>query len=782
MTGTGRFYIHTVLFALGTAGAQFIPVLIPAWSALAAGAVLAPCACVPALRPAAVCLAGLLWALFRADLLLHDEWPSELEGRDATIAGMVAGLPERGKRYLMFDLDVERARFDDAPVDFQGRVRLRWYDPTPSVEARLKAGSRWRLKVRLKQPHGYYNPGGFDYEAYLYRKGVRARGYVREDQVNARLAPAGLSLRVLRQKLSDRLGEVMQDVDFPGLLRALTLGDRSSISNGQWETLRATGTNHLMAISGLHVGFAAGVGALLGTSLGRVLTIFAGTMAAPRVGALAALFSAFVYAALSGFGVPAQRAFIMAAVLLLGMLCRRHTFNARGLCLALVVVLVVSPASVLDPGLWLSFCAVGMILGWLARTEHRRGGGRIAEAVKLQCFLSIALLPLVAAFFGLASLVSAPANLIAVPVVMFGVVPLCLASVASAGLGLQSAAGLCLELADVVLAHLWPVLTWLAGLDYASIPVQLDLWQSLALMGGVAWIVAAPRGARRWGVGFAAVLLAPGPQPPEAGDFRVAVLDVGQGLSVVVTTERHVLVYDTGPRYPSGFSLADAVVTPYLRSQAVEDIDVLIISHGDNDHRGGYEDLVAQFDVGSTLSSVAPALADSEYCVRGQKWRWDGVAFEILHPEKAGEPAHNNASCVLRIQGRYGSMLLTGDIETRAEYALERREGDGLRSSVLLVPHQGSTTSSTQSFIDRVEPARAIVSAGYVNRYGHPRPEIVARYRRRGIELFNTASAGAVIADFTVGGIRVRRWRDERPRYWLDRAESGILDTQFDRL
>lgn len=774
MTGIRAFYVNVTLFAAGTAGAQLTPILPPAWLSLLIGAAIVACLLTSTLRPLAFLAGAALWTFLHAGWLLGERWPAALEGADVVVTGTVSSLPERGGRYLKFGLDVERAIHEGEEVGYAGRVLLRWYDPAPGLPARLVAGSRWRLKLRLKQPHGYYNPGGFDYEAYLYREGITATGYVRDSMDNRRLdGGRARGVQPLRHWLRERLRRALPEARFPGMLLALSLGDRSAIREARWETLRRTGTSHLIAISGLHVGFAAGVGALLGLWAGRLATLIHPAVAAPRVAALGGLVLALFYAALSGFDVPAQRAFLMAAVFLLGLLCRRHVWNIRGLCLALVVVLTVNPASVHDPGFWLSFSAVALILAWLARREPGRRRFRLLEAAALQCLLSLGLLPVVAAFFGAGSLVSAPANLLAVPVVMFAVVPLCLLGVALAGAGLEPALAAVLALADGVLASLWTVLDRLAALEYASVAMYLRVWQALTILAGLLWLLAV-RGVRRWwGMGAALVLLAPAPPSPDPGEFRVAVLDVGQGLSVVVETANRTLVYDTGPRYPGGFSLADAVVAPYLRWRAVAAIDTLVISHGDNDHRGGYEDLRAAFRVRRVLSSVAGELDDADPCRRGQHWRWDGVAFDILHPGEARPPRHNNSSCVLRISGRYGSVLLTGDIEAESEAVLARSAPSDLASDVLLVPHQGSATSSTPPFIELVDPRWAVVSAGYRNRYGHPHPDIVDRYARRGIALANTAWSGAVVVRVERRGIRLQGWREARPRYWLDRAPAA---------
>ncbi len=771
-----RLPLFSVFFLCGVCAAQYFPGLPhPLWFLLAI-----PLAWAlwrwRALWPLLALVLGLIWAFTRAAWILHYSLPPALIGQDIWISGRVASLPTATPYALQFVFDTETLTSGDRAYPSLGRVRLRWYDQ--GAPPSLQAGERWRFKVRLKPPRGYQNPGGFDYEAWLFRQRIRATGYVRDDADNKRLSPAPLiHVDRWRQNIAATIKSSLHS-EAAGLLNALAVGVRDGVTLTQWDVLRRTGTAHLLAISGLHVGLAAGLGMLLGAGLWRCSVRLLLWRPAQQAGAVLGLLVAFCYAALAGFSIPTQRALIMIVVLMLACLSRRPVWSAQVLGIALLLVLLWDPLAVLDAGFWLSFTAVAVIFWALLKQQHQTNSiwlRRIKRWWQVQWLLWLMLSPLLLALFGQVALTSPLANLIAVPVVAFVVVPLVLTGVACHAVGLTPIAIGTWQWAAEVLMQLWPFLDGLAN-------VELGVWRGAGPSGwtlaaavlGV-MILALPRGMRGRGLGVFLVLpaLFPTPAPIADGTFKGTVLDVGQGLAMVVQTRKHTLLYDTGARYRSGFDLGTAVVVPYLRQYAYRhglmgpvQVDTLVISHGDNDHIGGLQSVFASTRVVRRLSSVPQKVPGASACVTGQSWQWDGVRFEVLHPAHAAVPAHNNASCVVKITGRYGSMLLTGDIEAQVEQRLLQHRAK-LRSDVLLVPHQGSQTSSTAEFIAAVQPQLAVVSTGYHNRYGHPHPKVVTRYKQAQIPFYDTAVSGALIVKFDEGGISLDEQREQGRRYWF---------------
>ncbi|MDX9767228.1 MAG: DNA internalization-related competence protein ComEC/Rec2, partial [Ectothiorhodospiraceae bacterium] len=522
---------------------------------------------------------------------------------------------------------------------------------------------------------------------------------------------------------------------------------------------------HLMAISGLHVGLVAGLAGLLALRLWRLSARLCLWLAAPRAAALAGLAAGFVYALLAGFAIPTQRALVMLTVVAAALAWGRIGTPSRTLALALLAVLLLDPLSVLSPGFWLSFAAVAVILYALT---GRRAGHPLAW-LRIQVVIAIGLLPLTVWFFQFGAVVSPLANLIAVPWVGFVVVPSTLLGAALAP-WMPAVAGLPLWLADAALDLLWPVLEWLAALPGGQWlpPAPPFVWLLLALAGGA--LLLAPRGwPARW---LGAVLLLPmltwQPPAPAEGDFRFTLLEVGQGLAAVIETRRHLLVYDTGPRFSDRFDAGEAAIHPYLVHRGRRRVDRLILSHGDDDHAGGAASLLARVPVGEVLGDTGDRddLPSPRPCKAGEAWRWDGVDFELLHPPR-GWRGDNEASCVLRVAAAGGSLLLTGDIERLAEAAMLRERREALAAEVMLIPHHGALTSSTPAFIDAVRPRLAVVSSGYGNRFGHPRPEILALYRERDIPVLDTAREGAITLRFEVDGLAIEPgYRHAVRRYW----------------
>lgn len=724
--------------------------------------------------PAVFFVAGFAWATFRAGPILADALPPALEGEDLRVEGRVADLPGVTEHGLRFRFDVERATHAGTPVEIPRHLQLSFYRRAPD----LRVGDRWSLGVRLKRPHGFRNPGSFDYEAHLLQQRVRATGYVRETEPAVRLAPLadatqllpGYRLNRLRQELGERLRALLGDDPFAALITAFANGDDDDIPDAQWEVLSRTGTGHLVAISGMNIGLVAGlVYALLRWLWVRPAASVL-LVPAPRIAASGALLAAFGYAALAGFAIPTQRALVMLAVALGGLLLGRRTAPSVLLAAALLAVLAFDPLAVLAPGFWLSFLAVAVLLYAFGGTAGEGWRERLYAFGRLQWAVALGLLPLVLVLFQQVSLSGPVANLVAIPVIEIAVIPATLAGAAASAVLPDALAVLPLKLAAFALEVLWPLLERLAHWSGAlwSRPAP-PLWTLLPAAAGVALLLA-PRGVpARWlGAVWLLPLLLLQPATPSPGTVRVTLLDVGQGLATVVQTASHTLVYDTGARLGSRFDMGRMVLVPFLRHEGVTRVDTLIVSHGDNDHIGGAASLRAALPVARVLSSVPERLPEAQACQAGMAWEWDGVRFEILHPPEADDARlrGNNRCCVLRVASAYGRVLLPGDIAARAERALLLDREDSLPAEVLVVPHHGSKSSSTETFLDTVRPRLALLPVGYRNRYGHPHPEVVARYASRGIALADSPSAGAIRVEFAADGLRVERYRDAHRRWW----------------
>jgi competence protein ComEC len=715
-----------------------------------------------AARPVALAAAGFLWAWFSATTVLQQHLPAALEGEDLVLEGVVAGIPETDTQRTRFLLETSRLLHDGAELPPPGRVRLAWYAPAPP----LQAGERWRLQVRLKRPHGMVNPGSFDYEGWLYQQRLRATGYVRPGTETVRLAQdsGDFPLQRLRQQLYEKLTVLAGEHPLGGMLAALALGERQGITPAQWQLLRATGTNHLVAISGLHIGIVAG----LLFFLVRRFWPWPERLPSPKAAALAALFAALLYAALAGFSIPTRRALIMVAVAMLALLGQRTPRPSRVLALALLAVLLLDPLAVLAPGFWLSFGAVAVILyGMGARLGS---GGWWWRWGRVQLLVAAGLAPLLAVWFQQVPLVAPLANLPAVPWVSLLVVPLVLLGTALAPVLPGAAAGV-LHLALLALDGLWWWLEFCAGLAPQEWSVLAAApWTVVPAVLGLAWLLA-PRGwpARWLGLFWLLPMLLVQPPGPAPGEAAVTVLDVGQGLAVLVRTAGHVLLYDTGPRYGPDADAGAMVIVPLLRHFGIDRIDTLILSHGDTDHAGGLSTVVAALPVGRTLSSSAEPAAgiDADICRRGQGWRWDGIDFELLYPPQDTASRGNDGSCVLRVSNSAGSVLLSGDIEAAAEGELLVFAPERLRSDVLVAPHHGSRTSSSPPFVTAVAARHVLFSVGYRNRYGFPHPAVAARYSSAGTESHTTAAEGAITVRLTADSVVLESWRQQARRYWF---------------
>lgn len=705
---------------------------------------------------------------------LQQSMPSALIRQTVMIEGRILGLPDIKKERTRFLFKIQRAQHQGHEISLPTRVRLSWYQDAPP----LQAGQLWRLWVRLKPPHGFINPSGFDYERWLFQQGIGATGSVQTHADHACLdARAGsLSLNRLRQRLRAQLIALMGDSRAGALTRALVLGDRSGFTQDDWQVLARTGTSHLLAISGLHVGLIAGAALLLGRLLwarSEGLTLW---LAAPRAGALMALGAALGYSALAGFALSTQRALVMLAVVMFAVLLGRVLRPLTGLSLALLAVLVFDPLTLLSYSFWLSFGAVAVLLYAL--------GGRLAPPGWLvrwgqaQWAVALGLLPLLLLLFGQASLIAPGVNLVAIPLFSLMLPVLLL----SAGLAFISPLTQPVLLMGQALALGFAALEWLAALPWASVTLgQRPLWVWLAALLGVL-LVLAPRGLPGRGLGWVSLLAVAllKPAPPAPGTAVVTVLDVGQGLAVSVRTARHTLVYDLGPAYPSGFNTATAVVAPALRAQGVGSVDRLMLSHADRDHAGGLAEFLAVMPVRDLYSGEPQALSTKAHpvaqCRAGQTWIWDGVVFRVLHPHAAPLEG-NDSSCVLKIATAGASVLLTGDASQAIEAELIARWPEQMRADVLVAGHHGSASSSSTAFLQAVVPDWVLISAGFANGYGFPAESVRARLAALGIACLNTASSGGleVLLPAQPSGVRPVGARERRDGRWRHDPMAGPL-------
>lgn len=764
-------------------------------------------------------LAGFFWSAAMAQHRLSQFLPAEWEGQDIQLIGVIASMPQAMERGQRFEFDVENVLTPGAVVpyhlalsdyssEFGRRAKDRDEAGTANTALQFHAGERWRLTMRLKRPHGTANPHGFDFEAWALERNLRATGYVRKHTENSLLQAAvwrpSYVVEMVREGVRARMQAVLGGRPYAGVLQALAVGDDSAILQNDWQVFLRTGTNHLVSISGLHITMLSGMAYALLYAAWRRSERLTLRLPARKAGVIAGAVAALLYALIAGFSVPTQRTLYMLSVFAWALWSGRHIAMLRVLAYALLLVVLLDPWAVMAPGFWLSFGAVAFISyavgGRLQRPHWLR------EAIHTQWAVTLGLIPILLVLFQQVSLLSPLANAVAIPVISLVVVPLTLLG---SLLPLDSA----LLLAHGVMLLCMDLLRWMAAFPLSTWQQQAPpLWTLPLALAGVL-VLLLPRGVPlRWlgTLAFLPMLLVSPPRP-ETGDMQVTVLDVGQGLAVVVKTSRHTLLYDAGPRYSSQSDSGSRIVVPYLRGEGIRQLDGMVISHNDNDHSGGMASVLAAVKVGWLTSSLpADALAANSvtnlitdglktdrlatagmhmlaqpplHCFAGQHWRWDDVQFEMLRPLASdyadGSIKDNNRSCVLKITSRHGSLLLVGDIEKQAEAQLIDRSADKLAADVLVAAHHGSRTSSTSAFIDAVQAQATVFTVGYRNRFHHPHPSVVQRYREQGSRLYRSDRDGAIVMDFlgssTQGataatgsepGIQIVRWRQQHPHYW----------------
>ena len=769
----------TLAFALGICLSLRIPFLPAFISPLScAGGCLLGLLCYRKLPLFACWLIGLAWGLWHLDQLEQNLLPESLEQVDIWLEGAVSGLPRDTERARRVDFHSQHWCPAKQVVDCDQDEH--WQNVTWKILLNdyhalgLQPGQQARLQVRLKRPRGFANPGTFDYEAWLWAQGYQATGYVRNNEANQILTTV-VSVDRMRFALRERLLSLSQDspMSQQGVLLALALGDHQGLDDHDWTLFSATGTNHLMVISGLHIGLMATLGYQFCLLLWRWLPSLPLFWPAPRAAAIAAILMALAYCLLAGFSLPTQRAFIMVLAFMGSRLLLRQSNPRNGLGVSLVSVLLLNPMSPVSAGFWLSFGAVAVLL-YCAMPAGSETGNRVSDylksALKAQWVLFFALMPLLLLYFQQLSLLAPAVNLLAIPLVGFLVVPLTLCGLFFLYYW-QDAARFCLWLANRLLESFMWTLDWVVD-TFPNLLVQQAWPGGFAALCLAAVILAVLFAPYLWLRLVAAcsipLLMLRQPDPPPHGVLILHMLDVGQGMAVVLESRDSVLVYDAGPRYSPRFDAGGAILQPFLRTQGLVP-DRIIISHGDNDHAGGLPSLRKAWPEVPVISGqIARLSSPATPCEAGQVWHSSGLTFRFLHP-----PAHsaglsgNNSSCVLMITGEWGRLLLTSDIESVGERMVMQAEGEHLQADFMTVPHHGSSTSSTPGFLNRVGAHTALISSGYLNHFGHPRENIVARYELRNIELWNTADSGYL--RLTLGmnsATEPIAYRAESPRVW----------------
>ena len=713
-----------------------------------------------------------------------------LEGRDIRLIGVVTDLPQRNEAGLRFTLAVESAMLEGHAIALPALIDVVWYGSALGAEpfgpqrppGDVRAGERWQLLLRLKAPHGSRNPFGFDYELWLWERGVQATGYVRagtKDQEPQRLAQTWTHpVAWLRQLVRERIASHIEQRQVAGLVAALVVGDQNAIDRMDWDVFRATGVAHLVSISGLHITMFAWAAAALVGRLWRRSASLCLLLPAPSAALLGGVLLACSYALFSGWGIPAQRTCLMlACVALLRLLGRRWPWPQVWM-LACAVVVAADPWALLQAGFWLSFVAVGVLFATDAGVAPQpvpivglaRGtASRLAVLLREQWVVTVALAPLTLLLFGQVSLVGLLANAFAIPWITLVVTPLSMLGVVWP---------LLWELAGAAIALLMALLQWLAAWPWATLSLAVAPWWLAAagVLGGVLLVARLPLTLRVMGLPLLLpVLLWQAPLPP-VGAFELLAADIGQGNAVLVRTANHALLYDAGPRYSLESDAGHRVLLPLLQALKVR-LDMLLLSHRDTDHVGGAPAVLAMQPQALLLSSIASddalqGLRVARRCEAGQHWEWDGVRFDILHPQGADYASvhvPNALSCVLRIQSAGARVaLLVGDIEVAQEEALVAMQAP-LKADLLLVPHHGSKSSSSEVFLDAVQPLVAWVQSGYRNRYGHPAAQVLQRYQKRSIVVRDSPHCGAMVWHSDSAGPIVCA-RTEQMHYWSHRV------------
>jgi competence protein ComEC len=742
-------------FCLGAAAIHVLPAPWPSAVALAPAI-----AAAWALRRApvlAACLAGCAWALYVASSALAESWPCTRDGETVELDGQVSTPAIVRPDRTDFDLESGHAT---SGRSVPRRVRLSWYD----ADRVPQVGERWRVAAKLRCPRGFANPGAPDRELALLREGIGATGYVADGRAPERLdGPALHGVERLRERVAGAIAAALPAGPSAAVLQGLSVGVRGNIPDGLWEAFAVTGLAHLVAISGLHVTGCA-LSMLLLLRLAWRWRILRPSPHRVAIEGIAVVGATAAYALLSGASVPALRTLAMVALFSLLRTLRRPAPLAGTLASAAAMLVAAEPLAITSAGFWLSFVATAALFAaGSAGNGWRATAGGFARA---QLAITVVLAPVLAATFGRLSLVAPLVNAVAIPIFSLLVLPAVLLGTAIA-VTAPAASALLWRLLGRILDGTWPILEWIAAWPAASMAPAL---QSAVLTAGAGLLAfGALLVPRRGPCAAAAVvmiaLVCGRAETIEPGAFTLSVIDVGQGLAAVVETSGHVLLFDSGPQWRGGTVAARVSLLPYLRSRGIRRIDRFVLSHDDQDHAGGARLIAGAIAVNQVLASPGSRAAAQGTCTTGTAWTWDGVVFRVVHPPGAFEGSDNDRSCALHVTGAGGTVLLLADPEADAESALV---GQPIAADVVLVPHHGSAGSSSPALVAAVSARIAIASAGFGNRWGMPRAEVVARWRAAGTSVLDTAGQGAVTVRVppAAGYIGIETERRDHPHWW----------------
>ncbi|MCH6565618.1 MAG: DNA internalization-related competence protein ComEC/Rec2 [Proteobacteria bacterium] len=720
----------------------------------------------PGYRVPILLIAAYLWACLNIQHSLDLRLAGDYQNQLLELEGVIADIPEQrpGSIRFLFRPD----SIAGYPHPLPDTIRLSWY----RSDQKINAGERWRLLVKLKSPGGYQNPGGFDYERWLLVKRIGAIGYVKSSDLNQLLeSPAFWSIDQWRSQIGQGIDQYCADCSQAGLIKALTIGYRANIHPHQRELLQDTGTAHLLAISGLHIGMISALFFYLGRWIWQ-LGFYRIGYDRLRFSATLAFSAGLIYAGLAGFSLPTVRALIMLAVVFLALIFRSGINLINSIAIAVVVILIFDPLAVGSASFWLSISALLIIAFAQYLLSHQTSRWR--QMMVVQFLFSVLFIPLGIGLFGQLNPASFFANILAIPLVSLIIVPIALLASFLVGFGLSLANGLFLvsdKLLGVLLDYLELLLnSGLSAHPGGSIPYVLLGLSAMGLL-----IITMPKG---FPGKMPAVLLVVLPfiwQRPEIefGAYQLTLLDVGMGTSAVIQTRNHSIVYDFGPGNAYGFSAAQWVLVPFLRQQGIEQPDLMIISHVDADHSGGFISYREHYDPARLISGTPDEIQKRfrlrsaiRSCHLYPPWYWDGVSFEFISPPATSKlKSSNNRSCVLRVSGVHTS-LLTGDIEAEQEFRLLGTMPEKLRASVLLAPHHGSATSSTSSFLQKVSPRVSVFTIGRNNRWGFPDARVLEAYGLVNSQIYRTDRDGAITIQSSASGLKVSRYRKDRPRLW----------------